>query len=336
LKAREGDFIETLDGNIFDVKGLVHPPKRVVAFLRFTPDEKGDRKRNETTYRKVYPLKERYELLRKKFPQYLVFDRVFDEELCEVPLTQVKRHYKSVEGLSNLRRKGTLDEVEADTLKLAEFLKTNANISWGQLGVSGSALVELQKPTSDIDLIVYGSENCRKVHETLRSLMHREGRLKPYAMKELRRLFEFRSKDTTMPFATFLRVESRKALQGIFEERDFFLRCVKDWQEIDEEYGEIQYKNVGYAKIKAKIVDDSEAIFTPCHYKIGEVEILQGKHVKEIIEIVSFRGRFCEQASNGQFVLAQGKIEKVQRRDGTEHFRLLLGSKPSDFMVPQG
>jgi predicted nucleotidyltransferase len=123
-------------------------------------------------------------------------------------------------------------------------------------------------------------------------------------------------------------------LQGIFEGRDFFLRCVKDWQEVDEEYGVIQYKNVGYAKIKAKIVDDSEAIFTPCHYKIGNVKILQGSHVRELREIVSFRGRFCEQARKGEIVVAQGKLEEV-RKEEDKFFRLLLGSKSLDFMIPQ-
>ena len=58
------------------------------------------------------------------------------------------------------------------------------------------------------------------------------------------------------------------------------------------------------------------------------------KHVAPIKEIVSFRGRFCEQARNGETVIAQGKIEKVSvKRDKDEYYRLLLGGKPSDTMV---
>ena len=66
-KFREGDFIETFDGNIFDVKGLVHPPGKVIAFIRYTPNQRGDRKKGKVTYQKVYPLHERYELLQEKF-----------------------------------------------------------------------------------------------------------------------------------------------------------------------------------------------------------------------------------------------------------------------------
>jgi hypothetical protein len=334
IKAREGDLVETLDGNIFDVKGLVHPPGKVVAFIRFTPDPKGDRKRGNMSYRKVYPLQERYELLQKLFPQYLVFDTIFDEQLCEVPMEVIKRHYKPQEGLQTLRRKHQPDKVEMDALEFAEFLKKNVSVSWSNLGISGSLLVGLHKSSSDIDPIVYGSENCRKVYSTLKSLLQRkDSPAKPYTLNELKRLFDFRSKDTVMSFEDFLRTESRKILQGMFKRRDYFVRCVKDWSEIDERYGKVRYKSIGYARIKAKVTDDSEMIFTPCRYKVADVKILEGIHAEPIEEIVSFRGRFCEQARNNETVIAQGKVEKVQRQGEKEYFRLLLGNKPSDFMI---
>jgi len=334
LKAREGDIIETFDSNIFDVKGLVHPPRKIVAFIRFIPDPKGDRKRENTTYRKVYPLKERYELLREQFPQFLVFDPVFDEQLCEVPIEAVKHLFKPAEGLVSLRCKDVLDKVETDALEFAGLLKENANVSWSKLGVSGSLLVGLHMSSSDVDPVIYGSENCRKVYATLKSLMqHKDSPVKPYTREGLKRLFDFRSKDTVMSFEDFLRTESRKVLQGMFKRRDFFIRCVKDWNEIEHEYGGVRYKSVGYVKIKATVTDDSEMIFTPCCYKIADVKILEGIHVEPVEEIVSFRGRFCEQARNGETVIAQGKVERVQKQGEREYSRLLLGNRTSDFMV---
>lgn len=331
--AREGDLIETRNHAFFDVKGLVHPPKKIVAFIRFFPNPKGDRKRENITYRKVYPLKERYELLRERFPQFLVFDPVFDEQLCEVPLEAVKHHFKPTEGLMCLRNKDILDNVETDALELAELLKEKAGISWGDLGISGSILVGLHTSSSDIDAVIYGSENCRSVHSTLKSLTkQKDSPVKPYVQECLKRLFDFRSKDTIMPFEDFLRTESRKVLQGMFKRRDHFIRCVKDWSEIDEQYGRVQYKSMGYAKIKAIVTDDSEMIFTPCSYRIAGVKILEGIHVDSLVEIVSFRGRFCEQARNGETVIAQGKIERVQTDEQVFH-RLLLGNRISDFMV---
>jgi hypothetical protein len=334
MKAREGDLIETLDGNIFDVKGLVHPPRKIVAFIRFTPDPKGDRKRGGITYRKVYPLYERYSLLRERFPQYLLFDPVFDEQICEVSIEAVKHHFKPINGLRRLRRKDVLDEAETQALEFARLLKRNTDVSWSKLGISGSLLVGLHTPTSDIDPIVYGSKSCHRVYLALKSLLENEKSLvKPYSLDELRKLFDFRSKDTAMSFEDFVRTESRKVLQGTFMGRDYFLRFVKDWNEVEEEYGIVRYKSVGYARIKATVIDDSEMIFTPCCYKIEDVKFLDGTRVESIEEIVSFRGRFCEQARNGETVVAQGKVERVQKLGEREHYRLLLGNKTSDYMI---
>jgi predicted nucleotidyltransferase len=333
-KAREGDLIETLDGNIFDVKGLVHPPRKVIAFIRYVPNPYGDRKRGEVAYKKVYALSERYALLKKAFPQYLVYDQVFNEHLCEVPVENVKHHYKPVDYLRDLRHSDKVDKTESQALQFAEILKKTAKVSWDELGISGSILVSLHTPGSDIDPIVYGSKACYKVYSALGSLLKDDkSPVKRYSSKELKELFDFRSKDTAMPFEDFVRTESRKVLQGKFMGRDYFIRFVKDWNEIEETYGTILYKPVGYAKVKARVVNDSEAIFTPCCYKIDNVEILEGTRIEAIEEIVSFRGRFCEQAKKGETVIAQGKVEKLQKGGEREHYRLLLGNKASDHMV---
>jgi len=334
IKAREGDVVETLNRVLFDVKGLVHPPERVVAFIRFIPDPNGDRKRDETAYRKVYALEERYALLERAFPQYLVYDQVFDEHLCEVPVKAIAHYYKPAERLQDLLRSDELDEVESQARQFIKLLKETANVPWSKLGISGSILVKLHMSASDIDPIVYGSESCHKVYSMLKALLENEkSPVRPYDLEELKRLFDFRSKDTLMAFEDFVRTESRKVLQGKFMGRDYFIRFVKDWNEFEERYGAVRYTSEGYAKIRAMVVDDSEAIFTPCLYKICGVEVLEGVRVEPIEEIVSFRGRFCEQAKNGEVVVARGKVERVQRAEKPEYYRLLLGNKVSDHMI---
>jgi predicted nucleotidyltransferase len=152
-------------------------------------------------------------------------------------------------------------------------------------------------------------------------------------MKELQELFGFRFPDTQTPFKDFVRTESRKVLQGKWKNREYFVRFVKDWGETCEEYGVIRYKNVGYSRIKATVEDDSEAIFTPCSYKLQNVSVLEGSRFP-IQEIWSFRGRFCDQARNGETIIAQGKVESVtDNKENREYFRLLLGNKPSDYMI---
>jgi len=334
FKAREGDFVEALDGLIFDVKGLVHPPDRIVAYLRYLEDPSGDRRRDGKNYIKVYSLSEREKILRERYPQYLYYDRVFGEYMQGVPTRYVSKLYQPTEKVRELLEKPRLDIVESQAIKFVKTICDSSDVQLRKIGLSGSILVNLHRKDSDIDVIVYGREDSLSVYEALKRLMD-EGcePISSYNLEDLKRLYDFRSKDTWMPLEDFIRIESRKPMQGKFLGRDFFIRFLLDWDEVNEEYGDRIYIPSGYAKVKAKVVDNSDAIFTPCRYVIDEVKVLEGTDISPLREIISFRGRFCDQARRGEMVIAQGKVEKVMERDGTEFFRLVLGAKPSDFMI---
>lgn len=330
----EGDFLKDSNGIVFDVKGLVHPADRVIAFPRFVPDPSGNRKQEGLVYRKIYSLSARFELLEQHYPQYVIYDSVFDERLCEVPIENVNCIYKPTVRLNELWQEGELDEIEKDVLELLRLLEIQADVPLNKMGISGSVLVGLHTPDSDVDPVIYGTESCRKVYGALEGLVENsKGPLRKYSKTELMKLFQFRVRDTRMRFEDFGKTESRKVLQGRFKRRDYFLRFVKGRDEITAGYGAVCYKNVGDARVKAEIADDREAIFTPCRYGIENVKFLEGAS-HPIDEIASFRGRFCEQARNGEVVIAQGKVEHVMDKvNGSEHFRLLLGNRPSDYMI---
>jgi predicted nucleotidyltransferase len=335
MRAREGDLIETSDKVIFDVKGLVHPPDKVIAFPRYIPSAEGTRGRGGKMYGKVYKLAERFQYLQQNSPQLIVFDPVFGETLCEIPVNAVTKHYTPIENLADLRKSKNSGQLEQKAVLLAEPLKEAANIPWNSVGISGSIMAGLSTAQSDIDPLVYGVENCRKAYSALETLLKDEGsRFKPYSKEELRTLFDFRSKDTRMTFEEFVEVESRKAFQGKFDGVDYFVRFVKNWDETSEKYGDVCYKNSGYARIRATVAEDSEALFTPCTYILENVKIADGPALEPIRAIVSFRGRFCEQAKTGERIIAQGKVEHVKdTRNSREHYRIIIGNKPSDYMA---
>jgi predicted nucleotidyltransferase len=194
--------------------------------------------------------------------------------------------------------------------------------------------VGLHTPKSDIDLIVYGSESSTKVYNALTLLFRdQESNVRPYDEHDLRALFDFRSTDTTVSFEDFVRTESRKVLQGKFREKDYFIRCVKDWDEVTETYGSTMYQPLKDTKISGTVVDDSEVMFTPCTYVVGDVKPLINQPEQPLRHIVSFRGRFCEQARKGERIVAQGALERVKTQARKQYFRLVLGNKPSDFMI---
>jgi predicted nucleotidyltransferase len=335
MKAREGDLIKTKANVVFDVKGLIQPPNKIIAFPRFIPSPQGARIGKDAKYGKIYSLNDRFNYLQKNYPELIVFDLVFGEILCEVPTNQVARHYKPTRKLASLRKSKHSSVLESKATKLATTLKQKANIPWKAIGISGSIMASLTTEKSDIDPLVYGTENERKAYNALKELFKdSDSGFRPYNREELQVLFDFRSKDTQMSFEDFAVVESRKAFQGKFMETDYFIRFVKDWNEINEQYGDVQYKNCGYAKIKASITNAKDSLFTPCTYLIEEVQVLEGPKLKPIKEIVSFRGRFCDQATKGEEVEAQGKIELVtNKKNGIEYYHLILGNKPQDYMI---
>jgi len=335
MKAREGDLIKTKSQVVFDVKGLVHPPNKVIAFPRFIPSPQGTRQGKDALYGKVYSLGDRFKYLQENHPDLIIFDPVFGETMCEVPIDQISEHYQPSEKLASLRTAKSLTVLESKALALATTLKEKADIPWSAIGISGSIMAGLTNEKSDIDPLVYGVENSRKAYKALKELLKTEDSdFKPYSQTELQTLFDFRLKDTQMSLEDFETVENRKAFQGMFMGTDYFIRFVKDWNETNEHYGEMWFKNSGYAKITANITDGSDALFTPCSYKLDDVAVVEGPKLSPITEVVSFRGRFCEQAIEGEAIEAQGKVELVtDKQNGSEHYRLIIGSKPSDYMV---
>jgi len=335
MRPREGDLIRTSDNIIFDVKGLVHPPNKIIAFPRYTPDPSGVRGTPGETYSKMYNLAMRFRFLQITAPTLLVGDPVFGEKLCEVPTNEVTKHYDPRKKLASLRRAKKLEPLEQKAVRLAEELKEAAGIPWSSIGISGSVMAGLFTLQSDIDPLVYGSKNCRKAYAALQTLLKtKKSHFKPYTREELQTLFEFRSKDTIMTYEDFEQVETRKAFQGKYDGTDYFVRFVKDWNEINEQYGDVCYEYAGHAKLTATVTDDSEALFTPCTYKIKNVNVLEGPKLEPIEEIASFRGRFCEQAKSGENILVQGKVEHVSDKlANRNYYRIIIGNQPVDFMA---
>ncbi len=335
MRAREGDLIRTVADVVFDVKGTIHPPGKIVAFPRFIPQADGVRRGKNSNYGKVYSLGDRFMYLQMHHPDLIVFDPVFGETMCEVPVEQIAEVYHPADKLAQLREAHALSSLEQKALKLAVTLREKADIPWSAIGVSGSIMAGLTTETSDIDPLVYGAENSQKAYKALQELRMVEGSgFKPYTPTELKTLYDFRNKDTQMTYQDFTIVESRKAFQGMFMGTDYFIRFLKDWKETDEQYGDVIYTNSGYCKIRATVENSKDALFTPCAYGLRDVEVLDGPKLTPISKVASFRGRFCLQAEVGERIEAQGKAELVTyKKSGGKHYRLILGNKPQDYMV---
>ena len=127
----EGFAVQTLDGLIFTVKGLLHPLDRVIAYLRYVPDPQGERRfcpmngaGDGVRFRRVYHFEEQLEILQTCYPGYLKQDPVFGLLLQSVPRRLICTVYNPCHYLARLRRRGPADRVEEHALGLAEAARS--------------------------------------------------------------------------------------------------------------------------------------------------------------------------------------------------------------------
>lgn len=330
----EGFAVETVEGLIFTVKGLVHPPLRSIAYLRFMPDPDGDRMREGVRYRRMYRFEEQREALLDRFPEYIGYDPVFGFEVQGVPDRRVRKVFDPRSRLKEMLEKRPQGPLEENTLAFADLLREASGVSPGSLGVSGSVLVGLHTPGSDMDLTVYGDEESRAVHRALGRLLD-ESRppLRRLNANELAVLHAAHRTDTPLSFPDFARLQARKPNEGRFAEIPYFIRFIKGKTESEERYGDTRYEQLGKASIRFRVIDDTDALFTPCRYLVNQVSFQDRADEPDLREVISFRGRFSDQVRAGENAAAMGSLERVIPRNGKVYCRLAVGGASGDYLL---
>jgi predicted nucleotidyltransferase len=327
----ESDYIETCEGLFFAVKGMVHPPDRCLAILRYAPDPIGERWKGGRRYHRLYQFDEQEEYLREFYPHYLAFEPTIGVVLQSVPHNHIRRVYPARQKLAQLAQDGTADPLEQEALALARLLSREAGVPLEAIGVSGSLLIGLHTADSDLDLSVYGLEAGWAVHAALTRLLAAEqGEVRRLDPQGMAALYKERSARASMSPEEFAESEKEKVNQGTFRGRTYFLRFLLRPEEIDEQYGERRYISEGRAEITARVVDDRERLLTPCRYRLEAVE---GGAANGIEEIVSFRGRFSDAARSGDLIFGRGMVERVEERSGRVWRRMVLGNFAEDTLL---
>jgi len=324
--SQEGDYIETHEGLFFAVKGNRHPEDRIIAYLRYIPSENGDRVLDEVRYRRLYDLDETTELIRESYPQYFSHVDWLGKSLQTVPREMIKRYYDPRQQLHNIRR-DPKTSLEKTIIWFVENLSMESNVDFDHFGVSGSVLIGLHVEKSDIDLNVYGKNQGIKVYNALKKLRKESPRISPYTKHTVKNVVFNRWGDTGLDLDSLAETEIRKILHGTLDVRDYFVRLIPEPSEHDH-----RSKSLGQIKLTATIGDDEEMIFTPCRYKLDVVHSSIPYFESKPRELLSFRGKFTEQASLGELVEVRGILEKVTSNKEV-FFRVVLGGK-GDYLVP--
>ena len=325
-KLVEGYFVTTVDGLIFEVKGVVHPKDRIIAYVRYVPDVAS----SESTlkFQKIYELSERENFLKQNFPEYLWFSESHERTFQSVPHEKVSQILDPVEHMNKIHNDSRA--LSVFTSKLVDLLIEYTRVDRRNIGVTGSQLVGVAQETSDIDLIVFGESACYKFYRKLVENFDEIPGLKRYSGNLLDEHLRFRWGDLVEYHNTLREIERRKSLQGVFEGHQFFIRLVKRHRDVPESFGQIVSEDFESKEVQCLVIDDKESIFTPCTYKV------ESQNYPELKQIISFRGRFTEHVSKGDSVKAKGRLESVVDTSTDKRYQqLVLGESSTDYMIPE-
>lgn len=326
-KPKDRDFLRTCEGMFFCVTGYLHPPDRYTAYLKYSPTSDGKWEDEATAYRRELPyyhvrnVAKTIRYLEERYPAYVQDCPVRDFRFSVVLRERVARYYVPEARLREILR-DPQDPLEEQARDLALHMATGAGVDPAALGITGSVLIDLHNPGfSDIDLTVYGLDNARRLREALR-----EGRVPRVRRLDdafMMKWCEGLAKRFPLTVEEAQYFATRRWNYGTYQGRYFSVHPIRSDDEITEAYGEHIYRSRGSGRIRATVVDASEALFIPAVYRVEDVRLLEGdSEVARVREIVSYEGLYRDIVEANSAIEAKGKLETV---DGQPR-RLVIGS----------
>ncbi len=331
---RDRDFLQTSEGFFLCVIGPLHPPKRVISYLKYVPSESGVWGRGEKRFSRILQkytipnLLETFRFLERSYPHYLFHSPADNITLTAVPYQNIKAHFKPEQKLAQLKLTSQLDPLQDKLIRFTRFLEETSGVPSGSFGVTGSLLLDIHQPVfSDLDVTVYGVKNSWKLRNTLTEKQNSEMPTKRLAGKPLEEWCAKKAKQYPLTPAEASKIYERKWNLGFFEDTWFSIHPVKLETEVAEEYGQKTYHPCGQVTIRAVVCNNTNSLFLPSVYQLKEVEVLEGPQLGKITEVVSYESLYDSLAENGESIVARGKLERVLER-GTcrEQYRVLVGS----------
>ncbi len=305
-KPRIRDFIETTDGLIFSVVSYHHPDGRCLAFLRYYKDADGERKRGGERYSKISSTAMSYDFLEKKFTDY-----VFSYEgskLQGVPLQKIKNVHRPEERLKKICD-GPKSSLEKKIKDLAEVFDDIPN---NHKGITGSVLVGLDMPSSDIDFVIYGISNHERAREVFKNFAG--DKIKNLSRKHWQSSYKKRfSGNKTLRFEEYQWHEKRKWHKGTIDGTIFDILLVRSRSEVGPAPKE--YVRKEKVKVDCTVTDATLAFDSPAVYKVECKE-------SQVREVLSYTHTYAGQAFKGEKIEACGFFEEAL--DGS--YRVVVGT----------
>lgn len=323
-------FIKTKDDLFFAVNSYQNPSTHIISFLRYIPSPDGERVLNGVKYKKLSS-SEAYDYVKKYHPEYLFDYNVKNKKMMGVLCDDIKEIISPVERLNKIIDTSDDNILFNKIRSLSCIFHEHAGISYENMGVTGSTLLNLQNSTtSDIDFIVYGLDNHKKARILFEKCKNNpDCPLNSISGDYWKQVYRKRILDDTMSFDEFVWYESRKNNRGIIDGTLFDILFTRNPSEIVSD--NMEYEQLGKMKITCTVVDDKFSYDSPALYKISNQVTLVGPNVN-IENVISFTHTYAGIVKNNERIIVSGVCEKVTDKQTNEKkYNLIVGTTRESF-----
>ena len=235
------------------------------------------------------------------------------KEVITAPLNSVKEIYVPKECLHNLAKLQIRDSLQNAALDLIKLLSRESKIDTEDFGIHGSIALNMHTPKSDIDFVVYGAENFRKLEATINKLVEAG----------------------TLSYMSKNRLDAARQCKGKYQGKIFMYNAVRRPEEINSKYGTASYYPVAPVSFSSTVKDDSETMFRPAIYGIENyVSADRGSTVAEDKvpdQVVSMIGCYRNVARRGDRIRVSGMLERVESVEtGQVSHQVVVGTGTSE------
>jgi predicted nucleotidyltransferase len=236
-----------------------------------------------------------------------------------VPLSRIKQVYLPGVSLRAIFQKEEKDGLQKETVELVSLLSKESGVPVQDFGIHGSVGLNMHSEYSDIDLVVYGSENFKRLEDAVNRL----------------------AADGVFSYVCTKKIDHARKHRGRYNNRRFVYNAVKTYEEIDAPHGKTKYTPIKNVHFSCTVVDDNENMFRPAIYQINDYQ--PDDSASELSEeqvpskVSSMIGYYRNVARIGDRVRVSGTLERVENVEtGAVSYQVVVGTatKEQEYIEP--
>jgi predicted nucleotidyltransferase len=250
---------------------------------------------------------------RQNFPDYIYYCYLRNKELITAPLNLIKRIYVPKDCLTALAKLKQPDTLQKMALDLIRLVSEASGVGTADFGVHGSIALNMHAPESDIDFVVYGSENFRKVEQAIARLVNAGA----------------------LSYIISNRLDAARKFQGRYNKKIFMFNATRKPEEVKTKYGTHRFSSLAPVRFQCTVSDDAETMFRPATYKIANYKPLDAASElptdKIPNSVVSNIGCYRNVARQGSPIKVAGTLERVESiKTGEVSYHVVVGTATSE------